>query len=215
MTDHDSASTPVRAGRPGPAPSLSVDEIAAAGVALADREGLAGVTMRAVASSLGVTAPGLYRYLASREELLSAMVDQVSGQMAYPAASGDWLADLLDVAGQQLTLHRAHPWLVQTAPQRLVLGPRALDHLDRCLAILEPLDVPVTAKMEAIALTTGAAALFATAGPAAGASAFAQLDRQRHPRLAEIINTSDPGPASPDLFERAVTGLLQGVLQQR
>lgn len=216
MTDDEPTSAPARrAARPGPAPSLTVQEIAAAAAARADAQGLGAVTMRAVAASLGITAPALYRYLDSRDDLLSAMVDHASGQLDHPDPSGDWLADLLDVAAQQLALYRAHPWLAQTARHTIVLGPNALDHLDRCLAILEPLDAPDTSKMEAIALTTGAAALFATAGPGPDASTFGRLDPGRHPRLTALINAADPGPPSPDLFERAVTALLRGVLEPR
>ena len=197
MTSHDPASSAARRGaRPGPPPSLTVDEIAAAAVALADEQGLSGVTMRAVAASVGMSGPALYRYLASRDELLSAMVEHASGQLAHPDPSGDWLTDLLEVARQQLALYRAHPWLAQTAPQHLILGPLALDHLDRCLAILEPLDAPVTAKLEAIALTTGAAALFASAGPAPHPSTFTHLDPGRHaPSLRRSV---------PDLIRQSV-----------
>ena len=44
------------ARRPGPRPGLSVDAIVAAAVVAADEAGLAGLSMRAVAERLGVTA---------------------------------------------------------------------------------------------------------------------------------------------------------------
>ena len=74
-----------RGSRPGPAPSLTIPTIAAAAVDLADARGLPAVTMRSLAAALGVSAPGLYRYIDARDELLGHMVDRVCGHRA-PAA---------------------------------------------------------------------------------------------------------------------------------
>src|SRR6201994_1909280 len=49
-------------GRRGPRPALSVDEIVAAAIAVADAEGLEAVSMARVAADLGFTTMSLYRY---------------------------------------------------------------------------------------------------------------------------------------------------------
>ena len=66
---------------------MTLNGIAAAAVAIADRDGLTGVTMRSVAAALGTSAAGLYRYVASREELVGHMVDLVSAD--DPASATD------------------------------------------------------------------------------------------------------------------------------
>ena len=81
-----------RGSRPGPPPSLTVHRIAAAAVELADTEGLAAVTMRSLAAAVGVSAPGLYRYVTSRDELVGHMVDLVSADLRHPPPSGNWYA---------------------------------------------------------------------------------------------------------------------------
>lgn len=197
---------------PGPARSRSVTEIAEAGIGIADRGGLDAVTMRAVATAVGMTAAGLYRYTGSREELLGHMVDRVSAELTHPAPSGDWRADLLAVAEQQVAAHRAHPWLAAASAMPLVMGPHVLDQLEWGLRVLAPVDAPNRAKMEAIALTNGVAALFGAAGPAVGPESFRNLDGARHPALAALLARADPGPPGPDLLRRVLTGVLDALL---
>lgn len=60
---------PERSGR-GPAPEYSRAQIARAGVELADADGLTSVTMRSVAAAVGAGPASLYRYVATRDELV-------------------------------------------------------------------------------------------------------------------------------------------------
>ncbi|MCL2734284.1 MAG: TetR/AcrR family transcriptional regulator, partial [Actinomycetia bacterium] len=82
-------------GRPA---ERSRAEITAAAVELADREGLPAVSMRRVAGALGTGAASLYRYVATRDDLLDLMTDSTAGEYELPAPSGDWRADLLQLA---------------------------------------------------------------------------------------------------------------------
>src|SRR6202167_3531352 len=85
---------PERAAK-GPAPSRSRAQIATAAVELADAEGLEAVSMRRVATALGIGAASLYRYLESKDELYDLMVDHVEGEDGPPPPlTGDWRADL-------------------------------------------------------------------------------------------------------------------------
>ncbi|MDD7921634.1 TetR/AcrR family transcriptional regulator [Actinomycetospora callitridis] len=197
---------------PGPARSLTVHGIAEAGVALADGGGLDAVTMRSVARAVGTTAPALYRYVASREELIGRMVDVVSAALDHPDPSGDWLKDVLAVAEQQVALHRAHPWLAAASALPSPLGPHVLDHVEWVIAVLTPVGAPGRAVMEAVALTNGAAALFAGAGPSPGPELFRDLEPDRQPGLAALLAGAAPGPPSDDLFRRVLTGILTAML---
>ena len=95
-------------GRP---PQHSRDEITAAAVAIADREGLDVVSMRRVATELGTGAASLYRYVDTREDLLDLMIDATGTEYLATAPTGDWLADLLDIGDQARVIMRRHPWL--------------------------------------------------------------------------------------------------------
>ncbi|MEU6430918.1 TetR/AcrR family transcriptional regulator [Microbispora sp. NPDC046973] len=88
--------------------------IVRAAVALADREGLATLSMRRIAADLGVAVMSLYRYVGSREELNDLMVDSVFGERPLPEPGPDgWRAKLELSAREEWALHRAHPWLSQ------------------------------------------------------------------------------------------------------
>ena len=65
---------------------LSRDRVLAAAVELADRDGIDSLTMRALASDLGVEAMSLYYHVANKEDLLDGMVDAVVVEMNAEAA---------------------------------------------------------------------------------------------------------------------------------
>ncbi|MCM3886152.1 TetR/AcrR family transcriptional regulator [Frankia sp. R82] len=191
---------------------MTLQGIAATAVALADAQGLAAVTMRSLATTVGVSAPGLYRYVVSRDELVDHMVDLVSAGLEHPPPSGDWVRDLVVVAEQQRALFRAHPWLAEAVASLRVMGPHVLDHFDWGLAVLADVPAPSSRKMEALALTNGIAALSATPSRPVGPETFTALDAGRHPRLAALLAAATPTPPSADLFHRVLEGLLRAVL---
>jgi AcrR family transcriptional regulator len=171
--------------------------------------------MRSLAAAVGVSAPGLYRYVASREELVGHMVDLVSATLEHPPPSGDWVHDITVVAEQQRSLFRAHPWLAEAVASLRFMGRHVLDHLDWGLAVLAAVDAPPSRKMEAIALANGIAALFSTTSRPIGPEAFAQLDPNRHHRLAALLAAAAPTPPAADLFPRVLEGVLRGALGSR
>lgn len=170
------------------------------------------MTMRSLAVAVGVSAPGLYRYVASRDELVAHMVDLVSAELEHPPPSGNWLRDITAVAEQQRSIFHAHPWLAEAVASLRFMGRRVLDHLDWGLAVLADVEAPDSRKMEAIALANGIAALFSTTSAPVGPEAFAQLDPGRHPHLAALLAAATPAPPSADLFPRVLEGVLRGVL---
>ncbi|WP_274032710.1 TetR/AcrR family transcriptional regulator [Streptomyces sp. MMBL 11-1] len=232
-------SRPDRGAR-GPAPERSRTQITAAALALADAEGLAAVSMRAIAQRLGTGPASLYRYVGSRDELLDLMADAVAGELDLSGTpGGDWLDDLVGLALQSRAAHVRHPWLADLNDRRgEVLGPHAIDYLDHALAILAPAPGTGGQKLEAIGLMGGLAVLFArrevgaTAGTAAGATAGAATDGDpaaaraahlaavaaegRHPHLLAALTTAGaPPPADRDaLFVTLLRRLLPAMLGQ-
>lgn len=110
--------------RPGPKPRLTVARITEVAIRLADQHGLAAVTLRRVAEELGVTAMSLYGYVPSKAELLDLVADRVYGEFPMPEhGETGWRARLDVIARQNWTLYLAHPWLLQIATSRPLLGP--------------------------------------------------------------------------------------------
>ncbi|MCC8478727.1 TetR/AcrR family transcriptional regulator [Streptomyces parvus] len=224
-------SRPERGAR-GPAPERSRAQITTAALALADAEGLAAVSMRALAQRLGTGPASLYRYVGSRDELLDLMADAVAGELDLSATpGGDWLDDLVGLARQSKAAHVRHPWLADLNDRRgEVLGPNAIDYLDHALGILSPAPGTAGQKLEVIGLLGGLAVLFARRESAATSSAAtssgdpaaraahltAVAAEGRHPHLLAALTTADaPPPADRDAqFVRLLRRLLPAMLGQ-
>src|ERR1700727_1086714 len=152
---------PERAAR-GPAPEHSRAEIAAAGVMLADADGIGAVTMRSAAAAVGTAPASLYRYVASREELVELMADQVYGEFAFSRpGTGRPVPDLLELARQGLAIYRRHPWLLDVPATGNLPGPNAVAFIERSLAALAGADLTRPAKLETVGLFSGVVRLFA------------------------------------------------------
>ena len=97
--------------RRGPQRGLDLDAVVAAATAIADREGLAAVTMRSLAKDLGVSAMTLYTYVPGKDELVDVMLDAAYQQMSRPDTTGQpWRQRLTAVADANRALYLTHPW---------------------------------------------------------------------------------------------------------
>lgn len=216
-----------RRGRP---PAHSRAEITAEAVALADAEGLTAVTMRAVAARIGAGTMSLYSYVPNKETLLELMIDQVSGDHRMPREpSGDWRADLRQLAGEQRALMRRHPWLPAALPARQTLGPNALTVLEYALAVLAPAGLDARARLETFTLLTGFVASHVSyelaqeqATVAAGRTSRELLEAQaRHlrsvatgdsyPHLAEALTAASQDSGDQEAFDRLLDRMIDGL----
>ncbi|MGW0434955.1 TetR/AcrR family transcriptional regulator [Micromonospora sp. NPDC003197] len=195
-------------------------EITAAAVKVADREGLEAVSMRRVAAALGTGAASLYRYVATRDDLLDLMTDSVAAEYDRPTPTGDWQADLLAIAHQARQIMRRHPWLPTLVITRPTLGPRGIDLLEHVLDVLADHPADPARKLEAFALMNGLTALFVqneltTATPdTRRQSAYLRhvATEGNHPRITTLLSASTPDGNPSDPFDAALTGALAGVL---
>lgn len=123
-----------RRGRP---PSLSVDAVVAAGVELADAEGIDAVSMRAVAERLGRTPMALYTYVPSKDDLAELMYDHVLGELPAAYDEDSWCAGVLAWVRAHWTLYLRHPWMVKIGSARPTLGPHEFADLEALSVILD------------------------------------------------------------------------------
>lgn len=98
----------------GPKRELSHERIVEAAISIADAEGLQAVTMSKVASSLGFTTMSLYRYVTSKDDLLTLMADAAS-EVSHPTDvwGEDWRANIWDWAALLRGCYRDHPWMLE------------------------------------------------------------------------------------------------------
>ncbi|MFF9757525.1 TetR/AcrR family transcriptional regulator [Streptomyces sp. NPDC014344] len=128
---------PGRDTKPGPKPRLDVDTIVAAGVAVADEQGMAALSMRAVGTRLGRTAMALYTYVPSKSELVDLMHDRVLAELPteYDTGAG-WRPAITAWADDAWAFYLRHPWVLQVSQARPVLGPNEYARLETVVRIL-------------------------------------------------------------------------------
>lgn len=130
------------ARRPPRPARLTAVGIARTAVELADRDGIDGLSMRRLASELGVATAALYRHFTDRETLLAAMTELVLAKGPVSAATADWRATLIHETRQEWRLYLRHPWLLPVlARTRPPIGPALFDLLERSFAALDELEL--------------------------------------------------------------------------
>lgn len=140
----------------GPKPGLSVERIVRAGVELADAEGLAAISIRRIAGSLGVGAMTLYRYVPGKAELVDLMVDAAYGELLpEEEPEGDWRARLAASARRTWEMFMRHPWMLQSPQGRPLLGPNSMRSTETALSALDGLGLDEYELM-AVAVTVDA-----------------------------------------------------------
>ncbi|MGY1812393.1 TetR/AcrR family transcriptional regulator [Blastococcus sp. SYSU D00820] len=204
------------APRRGRAPSLTLAAITAAAIRIADAEGLAAVSMARVAGELGSAPMSLYRYVASKDELLLLMSDAALEDPPERLPGADWRERLTAWAFGVLGMLRRHPWYREIPIKGPPAGPRNLAWLDRALAAFE--DVPVAEEEKllvvmglmpvvhgqarlSIDLAAGYAEDPAAFGAAYGAALAALVDPVRLPALSRTVAAGVFAPGDPGAEE--------------
>lgn len=123
-------------GRTRERANLSRDAIVEAAVAIVDAGGPDALTMRAVADRLGAGTMSLYRHVAGREELLDLVLASMTAEVPVHAVTGDWAADLAQVARDVRAALLLRPQLTILLTSRMGAGSGGIALLDRALGIL-------------------------------------------------------------------------------
>ncbi|RLV10196.1 TetR family transcriptional regulator [Streptomyces griseocarneus] len=124
-----------RRARPAKAP-LSRDAIVRTGLEILDRDGLDALTMRRVAKELDTGPASLYVYVANRDDLMAAMLDEALGHVP-PPPEGTWREQLHSLAAATIEAMSRHEGLAHVALGAIPTGDNALLVLDRMLALLK------------------------------------------------------------------------------
>jgi AcrR family transcriptional regulator len=119
---------------------LTREAIVAAAIAVADADGFDAVSIRRVAGDLGARPMSLYTHIASKEDLLDLMVNEVIAEALVPEPlPEDWRAAVREIALRSHDAFVAHPWVVQAFGQRPRFGPNSLRHAEQSLAAVADL----------------------------------------------------------------------------
>ena len=142
-------------GSRGPRRGLTLERIVEAGMRVAQGEGVGALSMARIAKELGVGTMSLYRYVASKDELLTTMVDAGLGSPPPLVAGEDWRAGLMRWAVGVRAAYQGNPWSLRIPISGPPLGPNNVAWLDNALAALT--DTPLTEqeKLSCVLLVSG------------------------------------------------------------
>ncbi|WP_236789047.1 GntR family transcriptional regulator [Amycolatopsis sp. GM8] len=132
-----------RTQQTAPGTELTQARIVRAAIEIADAEGLAAVSMRRIATELGVATMSLYRHVPGKDDLVVLMADAAIAEQPLPETPPPGWRDRLELSSRLMWQHfRKHTWLApaisMTRPQVLPNAVRYTEWSLQALAGLEP-----------------------------------------------------------------------------
>ncbi|WP_433659501.1 TetR/AcrR family transcriptional regulator C-terminal domain-containing protein [Nocardia sp. CA-128927] len=119
-----------------PRAPLNREKVLHTAVRLADEQGLAALSMRKLAQTLGVEAMSLYNHVTNKDDLLDGIADLVVAEMGVPEIGGDWKAAMRARANAAHEALLRHPWANGLIGARLNVGPAMLRYIDATVGCL-------------------------------------------------------------------------------
>ena len=120
-------------GRP---PTLDREAVLDTAVGLLDAEGVEALTMRRLASELGVSAMAPYRHVGSKDQLLMELVDRLAARVVYPARPADPKGAMRVLWTSIYDGLAEHPWVPEVLARRRMMAPSVLDAIEEIHAAL-------------------------------------------------------------------------------
>jgi AcrR family transcriptional regulator len=218
------AGRPVKSRRSGKVKDpLSRDRIVDEALGLLVRNGLDGMSLRAVAAALETGAASLYAYVDGLDSLRALVLDRALERVSTTVTRRrGWRARLTSVLESYIRVLMATPGLAQLALGTLAAGPNSLRVIEALLDALEDggLD-PATAAWAVDLLLLYATAIGAEhSGPDAAermgpiTRALSLVSREDFPRVYAARRELLSGKGE-ERFEWAVETLIAGVLHNR
>jgi AcrR family transcriptional regulator len=155
VRDSERATALPAATRMGPKPALTLERIADAAVAIADAEGIAAVSMQRVAAEFDYTKMSLYRYFASKDELVAAMIDRAVGEPPALDAVPGWRPRLEAWTGLLAETWQCHPWLPAATMGDRAMGPNEIGWIERAIGTLADTLLEPSEQMAVVLLICG------------------------------------------------------------
>ena len=115
---------------------LNRERVLRAALTVADAGGLDSLTIRSLASELGVKPMSVYHYVANKSEIVDALVDMVFAEIELPEPGVDWRTAMDRRAHSARASLARHPWAIALLESRTTPGPANLRHHDAVIATL-------------------------------------------------------------------------------
>jgi AcrR family transcriptional regulator len=175
--------------------------VLAASLELADEQGLAAVTMQAVADRLGVTPMALYRHVTNKADLLDGVVERILLEVPLPDPGDQWPDRLAALARGTRAAALRHPEVFPLLLQRAAVTDGARRTRDVVYAALRQAGLPEAEVVQLERLLATAVLGFAAseAGGRFAAHSAEQLDedfeRLQGILASAVLGALEAGPA--------------------
>src|SRR5215216_7432227 len=120
-------------GRP---PTIDREAVLDTAIRLLDAEGVEALTMRRLASELGVSAMAPYRHVGSKDELLMVLVDRLAARLVYPSRPRDPKSAMLVLWSTFYDSLAEHSWVPEVLARRRMMAPSVLGAIEEIHAAL-------------------------------------------------------------------------------
>ena len=162
--------------------------------------------MNRVAADLGTAPMSLYRYVASKDELITLAADAALGAPPPSHLDAGWREGLSAFAWAILAAYRRHPWTLHIPVSGAPITPNQIARLERGLSALRATSLTEAEKMSVIILLSGfvrnEATLAASVSVAILASgSTAQVAMASYARLLRRLTDSERFPALHAVIE--------------
>ena len=205
---------------------LTRERIVAAGIALADQDGLAAVSVRRIAAQLGSSPMALYHYVPSKRDLLNLILDALDAEREWPSTSfTNWRSTLSHFARESRRCLKRHPWASALRAADPEYGPNCIRTLESILTTLSRFGLDMRTASRALGVLFVFVNGFVAAETAGDATRPSKRQRRptHQPRFSSAILATgkfpnvarfvDMGTELPDDdgFERALKWILDGI----
>ena len=207
---------------------LSRKRVLRAALVLADKGGIASLTMRTIGQKLHVEAMSLYNHIANKGDILDGLVDLVFSEIALPPDGGDWQAAMRQRAISARDVLLRHPWAISLMQSRSKPGPATLRHHDWVIGSLREAGFTIDVAAHAFSVLDGYIYGFALQqmnlpyhtteeGAAVAENLLGQLPADEYPHLAEMISehVMKPGYDYAEEFEFGLDLILDSLERLR
>lgn len=115
---------------------LTTEAVLDAAVELVEKDGIAALSMRRLATALGVEAMSLYNHVHDKDALLDGIAQTVISRLEYPALTGtDWHSDLRELARAYRRLAHRYPHTFALATSRRLTSADGLPPVEAALSV--------------------------------------------------------------------------------
>jgi AcrR family transcriptional regulator len=191
-----------------------------AAIRLLDAEGAEALTMRRLASELGVSAMAPYRHVGSKDELLMVLVDRLAARLVYPPLPPDPKGTMIVLWSTIYDSLAEHAWVPEVLARRRMMAPSVLGAVEKIHAALCDAGLSIEAAVRAYRLmwnfTLGS--LLVSAGASSdGRSQQRELrnapDPDRYPLLARAA-TAWTAAHDRDTYREDLGALIDALLAE-